>query len=299
MVGIAPAPFNKIALSLGLDFAQQQWLEANCEQKNDLYQFLNAHLDEDGDWREDAKDFAREAVDSWMDGAEVDFEEKIIYDEELLDCQKTVLEALKETPESRISEILNDFSGEGPESRNYDWKVTTGNLGVTKENARTEYGDNLAITTVNIDRMASATDIKLAATFIHESIDAWLGFYFNQEEPKNIYDEYVEYYNAYINKEASANNMGHNAMADVFRNRIKNAIKAYGESKGYVINDSVYEALAWGGLTEIGDGLVHPKFLEYVPNANTRSQILNILNAERHNQLGFGNAVPKGQQACN
>lgn len=88
-------------------------------------------------------------------------------------------------------------------------------------------------------------------------------------------------------------------MADVFRNRIKNAIRAYGESKGYVIDDFVYEALAWGGLTEIGDGLVHPKFIQYVPNANTRSQILNILNAERHNQLGFGNAVPKGQRACN
>ncbi|RIV72816.1 hypothetical protein [Flagellimonas aequoris] len=89
-----------------------------------------------------------------------------------------------------------------------------------------------------------------------------------------------------------------NARVDVFRNWIKNAIKAYGESKGYVIDDFVYEALAWGGLTEKGD-LVHPKFIEYVPNANTRSQILNILNAERYNQMGFGIAVPKGQQACN
>jgi len=147
--------------------------------------------------------------------------------------------------------------------------------------------------------MDDATDIKVAATFIHEAIHAWLSFYFNREEPNNIYDEYVEYYNAYIIDKADANNMGHDAMADLFRNRIKNAIRAYGESKGYVIDDFVYEALAWGGLTEIGDGLVHPKFIQYVPNANTRSQILNILNAERHNQLGFGNAVPKGQRACN
>ncbi len=245
-------------------------------------------------------------MDAWMNGAEVDFEEKIIYDEELLECQKTILEALKDTPESRISEILNDFSGEGPDSRNYTWKVTTGNLGFGEANAITvNYGD-LAVTTINNNRMANATDIKLAATFIHEAIHAWLGFYFNQEEPNNIYDEYVEYYNAYINKEANANNMGHNAMADVFRNRIKNAIQAYGESKGYVINDSVYEALAWGGLTDmkiiqnnVESTITHPKFLEYVPNANTRSQILNILNAERHNQLGFGNAVPQGQQSCN
>mgnify|MGYP000445183238 CR=1 FL=1 len=76
-----------------------------------------------------------------------------------------------------------------------------------------------------------------------------------------------------------------------------------GESKGYTIDDSVYEALAWGGITsakdENGNSFVHPKFLEYVPDANKRSQILNILLAEAHNQAGFGNATPKGQKACN
>lgn len=226
-------------------------------------------------------------------------EDQIIYDNQLLDCHKAVLMALLSTPEARISEILNDFSGEGPGSRNYDWRVKTGNLGIEEANAQTEYAGDLAVTIINNDRMDDATDIKVAATFIHEAIHAWLSFYFNREEPNNIYDEYVEYYNAYIIDKADANNMGHDAMADLFRNRIKNAIRAYGESKGYVIDDFVYEALAWGGLTEIGDGLVHPKFIQYVPNANTRSQILNILNAERHNQLGFGYAVPKGQRACN
>ncbi|MEE1961480.1 hypothetical protein V1387_02195 [Allomuricauda taeanensis] len=68
-VGIAPVPFDKIALGLGLDFAQQQWLEANCEQKNDLYQFLNAHLDEEGEWQEEAKAFGRACLDgSWGSG---------------------------------------------------------------------------------------------------------------------------------------------------------------------------------------------------------------------------------------
>ena len=249
--------------------------------------------------------FALEAADALQDNNndgeadnEVDFEEKIIYDEELLDCQKTVLEALKDTPESRISEILNNFSGEGPNSRNYTWRVKTGNLGVLAANAQTINFNNLAETIINNDRMVNATDIKLAATFIHEAIHAWLSFYFHNEEPNNIYEEYEEYYNAYIIEKAEPNNLGHEAMADVFRSRIKNAVKAYGESKGYVIDDSVYEALAWGGLTEKGD-LVHPKFIQYVPKANTRSQILNILTAERHNQLGFGDAVPKGQQPCN
>ena len=181
-----------------------------------------------------------------------------------------------------------------------------GNLGITGANAETLYYGNLAVTTINNDLMDDATDIKVASTFIHEAIHAWLSFYFHNEDPNNIYEEYEEYYNAYIIEKADANDMGHNAMADVFRNRIKNAIKAYGESKGYVIDDSVYEALAWGGLTDkqiiqnnIESTTTHPKFLEYVPNADIRSQILNILNAERHNQLGFGNAMPQGQQACN
>lgn len=63
------------------------------------------------------------------------------------------------------------------------------------------------MTTKN-DRMANATDIKLAATFIHEAIHAWLSFYFNREEPNNIYDEYVEYYNAYIIDKSDANDWG-------------------------------------------------------------------------------------------
>jgi len=55
---------NSLSFALELDFAQQQWLEANCEQKNDLYQFLNAHLDDGGEWQTTAEDFAKEAVDA-------------------------------------------------------------------------------------------------------------------------------------------------------------------------------------------------------------------------------------------
>jgi len=77
-VGIAPVSFNFLPFALGLDFAQQQWLEANCGLKNELYQFLNAHLDEQGEWREDAKDFAREALDARMEDEEVVLNEKFL-----------------------------------------------------------------------------------------------------------------------------------------------------------------------------------------------------------------------------
>ena len=176
-------------------------------------------------------------------------------------------------------------------------------MGFSEANAKTDFDNVLAVTFINNDKMDDATDIKITATLIHEAIHAWLGFYFNKETPDNIYEEYEEYYNAYINKQATANNMGHNAMADIFRDRIKNALKEYGESKNYVIDDFVYEALAWTGITEIknasGISVVHPKFIEYVPDANVRSQILNINHAETHNQTGFGNAVPQGKSTCN
>src|SRR5690606_30196256 len=107
-------------------------------------------------------------------------EDQIIYDNQLLDCHKAVLMALLSTPEARICEILNDFSGEGPGSRNYDWRVKTGNLGIEEANAQTEYAGDLAVTIINNDRMDDATDIKVAATFIHEAIHAWLSFYFNR-----------------------------------------------------------------------------------------------------------------------
>lgn len=290
--------FDILKNELGLNVSEDDCLKRHYASAMAMFDFYMGN-----NKSEAAKAFSKEAVTVICNDGEVDFDERIIYDKDLLDCQKTVLNDLKNNTESRISEIINDFSGDKPDSRNYVWKVKTGNLGFTGKHAETIFYGNLAETIMNNDVMNDATDIKVAATLIHEAIHAWLGFHFNQADPNNIYEEYEEYYNAYINEEATANNIGHDVMADTFRNRIKNALKEYGASKGYTIDDFTYEALAWGGLTEKKDAngslIVHPKFIEYVPDSNIRSQILNVNHAETHNQTGFGNAIPKGQQVCN
>ena len=292
---------NHLSLGNDLSLTPQQFVwyfqHRDSGEVEDLKQYL-----QDQSNSAKARAFGKESIRAWMDNGEVDFEEEIIYDAELLDCQKAILQDLKNTPESRISEILNDFSGETQGSRDYGWRVKTAYLGSGKENAKTTFFLTIAETKINNDRMKDATDLMLAATFIHEAIHAWLGFHFN-DDPNSVYEEYEVYYNQYISQQATPNNIGHDVMADILRSKISNALKAYGESKGYALDDFVYEALAWSGLTEKEGpnniNNIHPKFVEYVPNPEVRSKILNILHAETHNQIGFGNAMPQGQQACN
>ena len=256
-VGIAPVPFNKIALSLGLDFAQQQWLEANCEQKNDLYQFLNAHLDEEGDWQEDAKDFAREAVDAWMDGAEVDFEEKIIYLLEDYPCQKNIIQDLI-VISAPISELFQEIFVDNNRAQ-IIFKVENlpqlegGNTRWVGNNENT----HLFEITLNSYRLENSTNLDVINTIVHEYTHAVLLYFFYASPSFDIdlnnppsYAELVQQFSLHRQIIGGNNSPSQHEYMANFISDIAEICLAWSEQNNLDYDLDYLIEIAWGGMTD-------------------------------------------------
>nr|WP_288932325.1 hypothetical protein [uncultured Allomuricauda sp.] len=240
-VGIAPVPFNKIALSLGLDFVQQQWLEANCEQKNDLYQFLNAHLDEEGDWRTDAKDFAREAVDAWMEGAEVNLEDKIINN--LTGKAKCVYNQLQATNLNEPGIIQSTYISFDSGLTYNDFHLSYGEGPLPGNNAgRTQAVTNSYYTiTLDEDKTANRSALEVANTIVHESIHALL----LKHQFGDGSDSFLEIFSNYIEQTTGLNDLHHSIMRDKYILPMANALALYDGNKE---ESFIYESLALSGI---------------------------------------------------
>ncbi|MHA7832429.1 MAG: hypothetical protein ACX93O_15140 [Flagellimonas sp.] len=295
-VGIAPVSFHSLSFALGLDFAQQQWLEANCEQKNDLYQFLNSHLDEEGDWREDAKDFAREALDAWIDGGEVDFEEKLIIDSSVSPCVQNIIGPLISksnyisiVPNLPVdinlsSLILDLFSN----SSNHNYQIQVGSLGnsVNAQTVPSHMGGGVFLytTTLNSSYVSNATDLAIARTIIHESVHAYLSYLY-QDQPFSSTS-------AILRHHLAQNGYNTNAAQHQFMVQYVDAI-AY--SLQNWDNNSLggiqyYRYLPWSG-----DMLNTPDFAQLSPSFQN-----NVTNANiAEGQAGSGNGSTLAAQGTN
>jgi len=248
-----------------LDFAQQQWLEANCEQKNDLYQFLNAHLDEEGEWREDAKAFAVEALDAWMDGGEVNFEERIIYNLEN-DCVKTIAEIANTMNMGLANDMQNAFGV----FSNYDLIYKQTNLvddGNTKTLGQTDItlGNNGKIEniTISLDSglLNSGTDIAIFSTIIHENMHALMFYQLDMlkiapDNPNIDFSILADQWSQIV-AESSGGQLPPNELAYTQHEIMSNLIDTiagyimdFASNKGYNMDIIQAEALAWIGLDD-------------------------------------------------
>jgi len=255
-VGIAPVPFNKIALSLGLDFAQQQWLEVNCELKNDLYQFLNAHLDDGGEWQTTAEDFAREALDAWMDGGEVDFEEKIIYLLEDYPCQKNIIQDLI-VISAPISELFQEIFVDNNRAQ-IVFKVENlpqlegGNTRWVGNNENT----HLFEITLNSYRLENSTNLDVINTIVHEYTHAVLLYFFYASPSFDIdlnnppsYAELVQQFSLHRQIIGGNNSPSqHEYMANLVSD-IAEICLAWSEQNNLDYDLDYLIEIAWGGMT--------------------------------------------------
>ncbi|KAF2516863.1 hypothetical protein E0W68_11650 [Flavobacterium salilacus subsp. salilacus] len=169
---------------------------------------------------------------------------------------------------------------------------------------------------LNNNYVNTATDISIATTVIHENLHAIL-LYFRTIGLTNINSSnltynptYVELIDAYTNKLIELGNApflsggnAHHEFMSYLVDNIAESIKAFGLSKGYQKPDSFYYAMAWQGLTHINglnnQKVINPDFISLVPNAGTRANILNTLQAERINEE-FNGVIPSYRPgSCN
>jgi len=240
---------NSLSFALELDFAQQQWLEANCEQKNDLYQFLNAHLDEEGEWREDAKDFAREALDEWMDGGEVDIENEIIKDSSFIgtkaDCILEVL--LNQTGYFR--DVMNAFTNANSE---YRIRFTTSEVVDGADAQTSEPDENNIITITFRPTSANGKDLEVAGILLHEGVHAQLhrvlasGNNVEYNMSTSEYNWLIELNEWWSDKSSMPEQTAqHDFMAVRYVNPIANAVQKF-DSYTYSLENYMY--FGWEGL---------------------------------------------------
>ena len=170
---------------------------------------------------------------------------------------------------------------------------------------RSRGGDTIGVTsgfrdqyiTLDYDKMSSSTDLFVAAIMIHETIHAYLQYYFAVVNPSAIYNyrfnnpnssqepEYKVFMDAYIaNKVGDTNQSGHDQMEATFLSYIELALVRFSGAADPVAVQACKD-LAWAGLN-----------YNKLPRSD-RERIDNRIKAERYNRTE-GLQFPKGAAAC-
>ncbi len=261
-----------------------EWLlkeQGTHDQLKDLSDFLKAH-----DFSNEARAFAELAIETFIDGGEVDFDLKMIIEiNETVEFQnQKCLKQIKDEVANlkQISKIIKKFEPTHPVLHlewglfgNTDW----GNTGQTSLNKE----QNTAFININRESLTHVSNIVMVKTIAHEIIHAEL--YRKLKELVDDYriislNEYIDlqdnylgianYTSAYGEIEAQPDGFGgfvfwgltpdyskahHNQMADFYRGTLIDAMKEYDTLKGITRSNAeeFYEALSWAGLRGFSD----------------------------------------------
>jgi len=180
------------------------------------------------------------ALDLWV--------EEQIFDSLLDECIKEVLGDLRKM-DSGIVDLLQFF--EAPMSvTNYNVEFASVNTSSDETVANTYVVEDQGIYSIKVDvnreLLVNASDLAVATVLLHEIIHAYLtvklGYFYNDIE-KTYPALVAEFYST-----RDWNGATHNEMTKSFVNELGASLGRYGKQKGYILPDSFYKALAWGGL---------------------------------------------------
>jgi hypothetical protein len=149
--------------------------------------------------------------------------------------------------------------------------------------------------TLDYAKLASATDLFIATTIVHESIHAYIQMYLTVIHP----EWYTEYrlrnnlppgsedfetlFKAYAEGK-NPNDADHLQMSATYRSYIRDCLMSYGGDSSREFAD-ICSDLAWAGLN-----------YSHLPRSD-RDRITNRINAELQN-LTFGRQIPRGTNTC-
>lgn len=294
-VAVSPVPFASLGMALGLSTEEESCLSLgnNCDLKNDIYDFLNTNILPDGSgWEQDALDFAGLVVDELVDDCqwdfEVDYEERIIYTDAILEypCQvELIKQANSET--GPLANLFQDIFNNSDRATIIYGAYDFGNL---FEGAETPLPiDGRYYTSMNTRRLEHSTDLDIVKTTIHEMIHATLlYFWYNPYNDFGIgnvdpsYAELVDYFNEY-RYFGNTNTSQHQYMA-LLVSDIANALETWADANGYAnVPSSYFTKLAWGGLRDTDSfDYYYPEFIDgNINNPNPEWQeIEDAINAE-------------------
>ncbi|WP_333659263.1 hypothetical protein [Flavobacterium sp.] len=150
-----------------LDNTSRKWLYTHNEVHNDIMNYIKNSPNCDG-----ANEFAKDAIDSFRNGGEVDFENKIIYDPTFMytktDC---IHKKLKTNSNDFYYQMLSTFDN----NTNYNLTFKVGNTpngdwGITKGSSTTS---NNYIITIS-QNIENGSNLMRTVTLCHELIHAYM-----------------------------------------------------------------------------------------------------------------------------
>ncbi|WP_336066512.1 hypothetical protein [Mesoflavibacter sp. CH_XMU1404-2] len=218
---------------------------------------------------EEAQEFTVEAMQALMDGSEVDFEDKLIYDTTLQDCVKNIIDeiknsdnfiALDEFPNYVLLQLnISNYILDLFENSN-NWKLTfkseiieansNGLLSNAKTNAGFVQGSSgMFYVDIILDStyVSNATDLAIARTVIHELVHAYILYTYQTDIFSDLSQSYSHLL-AESGVDQDPNSAQHQLMVNLFINAIADSLANW---DNYSISNSVYyEYLSWsGGMT--------------------------------------------------
>lgn len=156
-----------------------------------------------------------------------------------------ILDNVLEIKGGKVGAIIQKFESNTP---NWIWIVQEGML-PEYINGVTQLSSEGAITTLDFDKLQSATNLSIARTMIHEMVHAYLTLYFrfesinaNKDYPL-ILEEWTQ------SKDQDYNKIQHDEIGRSFVDDIASALVEYAAVVGLNnVDEQVYTDLAWGGL---------------------------------------------------
>ncbi|GAA4278045.1 hypothetical protein [Aquimarina mytili] len=238
------------ALSLNQD--QKDWLidhRAEAEALDQYYTTTNNI------------NFANEALNAWMNGGDVDFDERVIEEESFENSKANcVYEKLKERSQG-LRDLIRNFLITNPVNADLTFRVAPIQHPnpLVIPNANTSSPRNGMITiTINENNLADRTELGLARTIVHEAIHAnmyrqLLQVFNNNGSISGISHSRFQQIlneNKFPDMFAAIRQYGfdrfqHDLMAEKYLGIIVDAIKAYDKNQH---SEQFYKDLAWGGL---------------------------------------------------
>jgi len=217
---------NLIAELKITDASQKKWLYsvANSPEVSNLTDFLQNNRVH-GVVAVEVMNFAKEAINAFLNGAEVDFEEHII--NELTgkaDCAfNKLLSSGISNFHNMITDLFIEFGDHNIGARDLTFKMS--NFLPNDVGGKTEYyGNGKYGILVNENLMNTTSSIEIASILVHEMAHAFLGKHYNDSN-----SSFSELYEKYIN-DTGIQNYSHNIMRDQFINRMATTLQNYDSS---------------------------------------------------------------------
>lgn len=293
--GVALRYEIKNILELQSDSAEHNWLYNQAT--HDQLQSIQDFFEENGHSAEN-KNFVEEGIDAFLDGGDVDFDDRIIFTINK-PCQKEIVKNLMSVS-SPLTDLINETFGN---TENVNVKFWNGNIQNPNANAYTNpfYSGNSNNYIIKIgfsdSFLDTGTNMAIVAVTLHELVHAYfISLYLDGEltatdsNYNNLLNAFVAFYeNATQDTFDTTDNEIHNAMKD-FINQIANGIYNYALQNNIYVTSNFCEKLAWGTM-------LNTDLIDEILTEDEKIDAQNVIITEQNN-IEYDPSNPVKGTAC-